>query len=115
MAEINLNKQVFSDSQYKKVIDTSFTQLVSQPETQPTGPTVSVEQFFLYYQELFYLIPKFGETNSHEYLIKTSTEYVGSSIAQNEEIQALINEITSLRQANLDLNQQLVNTKISNG
>ena len=115
MAEINLNRQVFSDSQYKKVIDTSFTQLVSQPETQPTGPTVSVEQFFQYYQELFYLIPKFGEINSHEYLIKTSTEYVGSSIAQNEEIQALINEITSLRQANLDLNQQLVNTKISNG
>jgi hypothetical protein len=113
--QINLNKQIFSDNQYKKVIDTSFTQLVSLPETEPTGPSISVEQFFQYYQELFYLIPKFGESNSHEYLVKTSSEYIGTTEAQNEEIQALINEITSLRQANLELNQQLVNAVTSNG
>jgi hypothetical protein len=114
MEQVNLNKQVFADSEYKKVIDTSFTQLITPPETTPT-PTISIAQFFQNYQELFYLIPKFGDTNSHEYLVKTSSNYIGITEEQNEEIQALINEITTLRQSNLELNQQLVNTKLSNG
>ena len=114
MEQVNLNKQVFADSEYRKVINTSFTQLVSTPETTPT-PTININQFFQNYQELFYLIPKFGDTNSHEYLVKTSSNYIGITEGQNEEIQALINEITTLRQSNLELNQQLVNTKISNG
>jgi hypothetical protein len=114
MEQINLNKQVFADSEYKKVIDTSFTQLVSTPEITPPS-TISIDQFFQNYQELFYLIPKFGDANSHEYLVKTSSNYIGITEEQNEEIQALINEITTLRQSNLELNQQLVNTKISNG
>ena len=114
MEQVNLNKQVFAESEYKKVIDTSFTQLVSIPEVTPT-PTISVDQFFQNYQELFYLIPKFGDANSHEYLVKTSSNYIGITKEQNEEIQALINEITTLRQSNLELNQQLVNTKLSNG
>ena len=115
MEQLNLSKRFFSDNQYKKVINTSFTQLVPQTADQQEFASVSVEQFFQYYQELFYLIPKFGEMMSHEYLIKASSEYVGTSETQNEEIQALINEITSLRQTNLELNQQLINTKISNG
>ena len=114
MEQVDLNKQVFVDSEYKKVINTSFTQLVFTPEVTP-NPTININQFFQNYQELFYLIPKFGDANSHEYLVKTSSNYIGITEEQNEEIQALINEITTLRQSNLELNQQLVNTKISNG
>jgi hypothetical protein len=107
--QIKLTKQVYDKNQYQKVIDTSFTQLV-----QPTGPTGSalptVDQFFGFYNQLFFDIPKFGETNSHEYLIKTSQEYIGASNVINDEIQALIDEVTELRQENLDLQQQLLSS-----
>ena len=115
--QITLTKQVYDKNQYQKVIDTSFTQLV-QPTTAATGSTLpSVNQFFDYYNQLFFDIPKFGETNSHEYLIKTSQEYIGTSNIVNDEIQALINEITELRQENLELQQQLITTvqNTSNG
>jgi hypothetical protein len=109
MAEqVQLVKQVYNKDQYQKVIDTSFTQLV-QPTTAATGSTLpSVNQFFDYYNQLFFDIPKFGETNSHEYLIKTSQEYIGTTNVVNDEIQALISEITELRQENLELQQQLL-------
>jgi hypothetical protein len=109
MAEqVQLVKQVYNKDQYQKVIDTSFTQLV-QPITAVTGSTLpSVNQFFDYYNQLFFDIPKFGETNSHEYLIKTSQEYIGTTNVVNDEIQALISEITELRQENLELQQQLL-------
>jgi hypothetical protein len=108
--QITLTKQVYDKNQYQKVIDTSFTQLV-QPTTAATGSTLpSVSQFFDYYNQLFFDIPKFGEVNSHEYLIKTSQDYIGVSNIVNDEIQALINEITELRQENLDLQQQLLSS-----
>jgi len=111
MAEqIVLTKQVYDKNQYQKVIDTSFTQLV-QPITADTASALpTVNQFFDYYNQLFFDIPKFGETNSHEYLIKTSTEYIGASAIVNDELQALIDEITELRQENLDLQQQLLSS-----
>ena len=105
---IDLNKQVFEKRQYNKTINTSFTQLV-QPTTVFTGSTLpTVNEFFSNYNQLFFDIPKFGETDSHEYLIKTSQEYIGISNIVNDEIQALIDEITQLRQDNLELNQQTI-------
>jgi len=105
---VTLQKQVYDKNQYQKVIDTSFTQLV-QPVIIPTGSALpTVNQFFVYYNQLFFDIPKFGEVNSHEYLIKTSQEYIGLSNTVNDEIQALIDEVTELRQENLDLQQQLL-------
>ena len=107
---VTLQKQVYDRNQYKQVIDTSFTQLV-QPVSQDTGSVLpSVDQFFDFYNQLFFDIPKFGETNSHEYLIKTSTEYIGASSVVSDELQALIDEITELRQENLDLQQQLLSS-----
>jgi hypothetical protein len=106
--QVTLTKQVYDKNQYQRVIDTSFTQLV-QPVIIPTGSALpTVNQFFVYYNQLFFDIPKFGEVNSHEYLIKTSQEYVGSINVISDEVQALIAEITELRQENLDLQQQLL-------
>jgi hypothetical protein len=109
MAEtITLIKQVFAKSQYERVIDTSFTQLLQPSLTSSVVlPTVSVTEFFQNYQQLFFVIPKFGDTESHEYLIKTSQEYVGN-FNNDDTIQALIEEITNLRQENLTLQQQLL-------
>ena len=110
MEIITLTNTVYNKNQYQKVIDTSFTQLV-QPQVTASvvAPTVSVAEFFQNYQQIFFQIPKFGNTNSHEYLIKTSQEYIGSSnTIADDTIQALIDEITQLRQENLTLQQQLI-------
>ena len=114
MEQINLNKQVYDKNQYQKVIDTSFTQLVSPVSSSVSSsiPTITVDQFFQYYQDLFYIIPKLGEINSHEYLIKTSTDYIGVSQQTNDTIQALVEEVTSLRQENLSLQQQIISGSI---
>ena len=106
MENITPSKLIYDKSQYQKVIDTSFTQLV-QPQVTSSVPQVSVQQFFQYYQELFFVIPKFGSINSHEYLIKTSSEYIGSTNTNDDLVQALIDETTQLRQENLILQQQL--------
>jgi hypothetical protein len=104
MAEnINLNRNVFDKNAFKNTVDTNFTQLVSTPD--PTFFDVNlatIEDFFILYNKFFYEIPQFGEINSHEYLIKTSTEYIGFQ-QTNEDIQALLDEITSLRQEILDI------------
>ena len=48
-----------------------------------------------------------GELNSHEFLIKTSGEYIDSEI-DNEVIQALQNEIAQLREELLQSQQNLI-------
>jgi hypothetical protein len=106
MENIIPNKIVYDKSQYERVINTSFTQLV-QPQITSSLPTITVAEFFQNYQELFFSIPKFGDTNSHEYLIKTSGEYIGSTNVNDDLIQALLEETNQLRQENLDLQQQI--------
>lgn len=105
---VNLTKTLYSKTQYPRVIDTQFTQLISVSASLTEEPLPTVDQFFNYYNQLFFGIPKFGETNSHEYLIKTSTEYIGASSVVNDELQALVEEITFLRQQLLETQQQLI-------
>ena len=113
MEIINLNKKVYAKNQYEKVIDTKFSQLANSPSsTAAITTTISVDEFFQYYTDLFFQIPKLGETNSHEYLVKTSSEYIDSNTI-NADIQALIDEINALQQQNLELNQQLVEIQVS--
>ena len=111
MEQVNLNKTVFLKDQYEKVIDTSFTQLVQPAATSSVvPPSISIAEFFTNYQTLFFEIPKYGNTNSHEYLIKTSQAYAGDFSNSDDTIQALIEEVTSLRQENLTLQQQILST-----
>jgi hypothetical protein len=110
MEIINLTKQEFARNQYTQVIDTSFTQLLPSVPVDIILPTISVQEFFGYYNSLFFQIPQFGEVNSHQYLINTSTTYIGE-IGDDSTIQALIDEITQLRAENLELQQQLFDTQ----
>ena len=93
---IKFQKQVFDKRQYNKTIDTSFTQLGIKTLTEQIAETPSVNDFFQMYNELFYDINEKGPTNSHEYLIKQSSEYVNFE-QDNEEIEALQEEIAQLR------------------
>jgi hypothetical protein len=111
MAEkVNIGLVKYNKTELQRTINTQFSQFgVTASAEQPLGvKPVSVPEFFINYQNLFYTIPKYGETNSHEYLVKTSGDYIGGP-AVNTEIEALQKEITQLRQENLDLQQSLIN------
>jgi hypothetical protein len=112
MANIKLNRTVFDKRKFNQSVDTEFSQLV-KPDQEPT-PDPTVDEFFEMYTDLFYEIPKEGETNSHTFLIKESGEYVNFDQINND-IQVLLEEITALRtellekdQTNLDLQQKVL-------
>ena len=109
MAEIiNIEVTSYNKNQLQQAVNTQFTQLgVTTAQTTAVAQTISVNEFFTAYEDLFYQISKLGETNSHEYLVKKSSEYIGA-VSTNEEVQALLDEITSLRQENLDLQKTLL-------
>ena len=104
-SELQLGKKLYDKSAYLNTVNTQFTEFV--PNIPEEVPTVTVDEFFQIYNELFYEIPKEGEVNSHEFLIKQSTDYVGSQAIASE-IQALLDEITFLREENLTLQQNII-------
>jgi hypothetical protein len=104
--KVNLNKNVFTKNQYEKVINTSFTQLIEPDSVVVVEQLPTVDEFFENYDSLFFQIPKTGE-DSHEELITRSTDYIGFQ-PLNDEIQALTEEITSLRTQLLEANQRLL-------
>jgi len=99
-SQIPIEKQVFNKDQYGKVINTQFSQLLNQQIDEET-PTFTLEDFFTLYDQLFFQIPKEGDTDSHRFILQKEAEYLGVIINQDD-IQALLDEITSLRQQVLD-------------
>ena len=106
MSQISVQKTVFNKDTYGRVIDTQFHQLINQGVTQESL-SFTVDDFFQLYEDLFYQIQKEGDTNSHRYIIQKEADYLGVSINQDD-IQALLDEITSLRQQVLE-SQQTIN------
>tara|TARA_Y100000114_G_C11621406_1_gene259885 strand:+ start:67 stop:654 length:588 start_codon:yes stop_codon:yes gene_type:complete len=104
--EINLNKEVFNKRAYLKTIDTSFKELGVPTIQEQITAQPSVQEFFDLYNTLFYNINEFGPTNSHEFLIKTSQEYIGFE-EENEIIELLQAEIATLRTELLNAQKQL--------
>ena len=93
---LDLIKNVYNKTQYIKTIDTSFSELGTLTTTEELQAQPTVEEFFALYNSLFYDIPALGETNSHQFLVRTSGEYINFDEVQ-EEIQALQAEIAQLR------------------
>jgi hypothetical protein len=108
---INLNRVVFNKLKYEKTIDTSFTELNPPPAEVDEINTLTVEQFFQAYNNLFFEIPKTG-INSHNELIQTSTEYIGDD-QSNEEFEALFQEINNLRAELLTVQEDLLNSQLA--
>jgi hypothetical protein len=106
MSQIPIQKTVFNKDTYGRVIDTQFHQFLNQGTTEEPL-SFTVDDFFELYEQLFYQIPKEGDTNSHTYILQKEADYLGISISQDD-VQALLNEITSLRQELLD-SQTIVN------
>ena len=115
MAEnIPVQRAVYDKNRFSKVIDTQFREL---NVTEPVAPEVTVEDFFALYDELFFDIPNEGDINSHRYILQREAEYLGVKFADDVDIQALLQEITDLRQQLLTVETENVNLteQISNG
>lgn len=93
---VDLKIEVFNKDQYKQVIDTNFSQLGVTSVSASAENTISVEEFFGNYNSIFYDIPPNGETNSHEFLVRESGQYINFDQI-SDEILALQEEITGLR------------------
>jgi len=68
---------------------------------------MSVEEFFVEYDRLFYDIPPEGEVDSHRFLITRSSELVDFE-KDTEDIQPLLDEIAQLRNQNLEQAGQII-------
>jgi hypothetical protein len=101
---IEIKKTVFNAEQFDKVVDRTFSTF-TQPVAE--GDLDTPEELFRLYEKLYLVIDIEGETNSHEYLIKKSSELVNFE-RSTEEIQPLLDEIAQLREQILLLNQQLI-------
>ena len=95
--KLSLIKNVYNKQQFVNTVDTEFSQLVTPDNLTIGQPILTVDEFFQAYQNLFFEIPKEGVSNSHQYLIQTSQDYIGST-QNDEQLQALIDEINSLRE-----------------
>jgi hypothetical protein len=107
MSQIPVQKTVFNKDTYGRVVDTQFSQLLNQGATEDTL-SLTVDDFFQLYEELFYQIPREGDIDSHRYILNKEAEYLGVQLTEGTNIQALLDEITSLRNELLDANKVLL-------
>ena len=97
---IKLDKTTVDNEIGTRSIDRTFSELI------PKEDLVSVDQFFSYYNKLFYDIPRDG-TISHKTLIDQSTEFYGNYQDPKDEI------IRDLEKQIIDLNTQLLQNDLS--
>ena len=102
---VSFSTTSYDKNSYNKIIDTSFTQLGVKTIDEQIAAQPTTNEFFSMYNDMFYEIPELGATNSHEYLIKKSSEYIDFE-ANQEEITALQAEIAQLRTDLLDAQKQ---------
>jgi len=100
---VEIKKTVFDTTKFTKVVDTSFNTFV----IPPVDETDEVANFFRLYEDLYYVIDVLGETDSHQYLVRKSSELINFE-ANTEEIQPLLDEIAQLRGELLQANQQIL-------
>ena len=106
-SRIDLKKNLYSKSSYNKIINSNFKNLGIKTYEEEIKKYLSLEELFENYELLFFEIPQFGETNSHEYLVKKSSEYINFN-ENSDIINALQDEIAKLRKENLQKDLQIL-------
>jgi hypothetical protein len=107
---IPIQISVYNKATFSKIIDTQFKELNTNPTTIQT---VSINDFFNLYDDLFFNIPKEGDVNSHRYILNKELEYFNVRLADDNEVQTLLQEITDLRQQLLQAEMTNANTTVS--
>lgn len=105
MANISFNSNTFLRDNFEKLVDTRFKQLLKPSTGEDTSFTI--DEFFTLYDELFYQISPEGDVQSHRFILNKTAEYLGVKINEESNIQALLDEITLLKQELLDANKSL--------
>ena len=82
---ITFTRTIYSKGDFNKKVDTSFNEL------NTTNLPIEIDQFFDYYNEIFFDIPKEGE-NSHSTIIETSLDYVES---YNNPLQPVVDNLNT--------------------
>ena len=89
---INLQKKVYGKKSFDDKINRSFDEFMSKSKD------ISMEEFFTYYNQMFYEIPREG-SNSHKTIIEQSTDYIGDFIdGRDLELLELTKQIVDLEQ-----------------
>ena len=83
--DITFTRTIYSKGDFNRKVATGFNELNS--EILP----IEIEQFFNYYNEIFFDIPKEGE-NSHSTIIETSLDYVSS---YNNPLQGVVDNLNT--------------------
>ena len=109
MTKITLKAQRFNKEKFNETVNKEFTQLTNIPDPSFFDRDLAtLDDFWYLYDKFFYIIPKLGDVESHQYLARTSGEYSDFATI-NTEIQALLDEIAELRRENLDLIKDATN------
>tara|TARA_Y100000389_G_scaffold45206_1_gene39996 strand:- start:1127 stop:1888 length:762 start_codon:yes stop_codon:yes gene_type:complete len=95
---INIDKTVFDKSQFILAVDTKFSELFTQ------NTPLTVDQFFIYYDDLFFDIPDNG-IKSHQELIQRSTEYLDIDPFEVER-NTLLSQINELEKRVAELEEE---------
>lgn len=106
---ISIKKTIYDKDEFNKVVNKNFTFFTQEVVDEP----LTVDEFFNVYEDLYLQIPTEGDINSHEYLIKKSSELVNID-KDTEDIQPLLDEIAQLRQQLLQANEEILNLQESN-
>lgn len=103
-SSVDFVPKVYVRRDVQSVLDRKFREF---GQVEETNPDTSVEQFFVDYENLFYLIPSTGSVNSHQYLVEKSSElYAPEQVALD--IQPLLDEITLLRSQSVADQQTII-------
>jgi len=87
---VKFDKTIYSSRQFKGIVDTNFG------EFAPSQDQISIEVFFDLYKQLFYDIPKIGES-SHTTLVRESSDYIGGyKDTQSSQVESLLAQIANL-------------------
>jgi hypothetical protein len=105
MTQISFKSNAFSRDNLEKLVDTRFKQLLKPTTGEDTSFTI--DDFFTLYDDLFYQIPPEGDVQSHRFILNRTAEYLGVKVGEETNVQALLDEITLLRQELLDTNKSL--------
>ena len=89
---IDLQKTVYGKKSFDDKINRNFDEFMSKSKD------ISMDEFFTYYNQMFYEIPKDG-SNSHKSIIDQSTDYIGDFIdGRDVEVLELTKQIVDLEQ-----------------
>jgi hypothetical protein len=105
--KVNLKKTVSSREQFETIIDTDFRTFTPEYVRRVVNfETVTVDQFFKLYEDLYLEIPSQGSTNSHEYLVQKSLERIENS-SETLDMSRLLQELNDLRNQLIQANTRI--------